>query len=63
MTEDEISSQDQDEHPHKSLWIRNILFLVLGIMTLVLGSFLLTNKIGPEAIFVLLLWCLPLFVH
>ena len=63
MTEEDIPQHEHNEASHRSIWIRNILFLILGLLTLILGSFLLTNKIGPEALFVLLLWCLPLFVH
>jgi hypothetical protein len=55
--------QEQEGHVPKWVWARNVLFLVLGILTLFLGSFLLTDKVGPESLFVLLLWCLPLFVH
>lgn len=44
-------------------WLRLIAFFLLGLLILFLGSFLLIGKAGPEAIFVLLLWCLPLFLH
>jgi len=57
-----------NEQVHKSKvhtfhWIKNILFLVLGILTLLVGSFLILNTVGPEAIIVLLIWILPFFVR
>jgi len=63
MDEEDLGKQNVTEKPRLAAWIRNIVFLILGIITLLLGSFLLTDRIGPEALFVILLWCLPLFVH
>jgi Ca2+/Na+ antiporter len=54
--------EEEDRHPRHVL-VRNLLFLFLGILTLLLGAFLLMGKVGPEVLFVLLLWCIPLFLH
>ena len=63
MTEPNDEIDTDDESPPRRLWIRNVLFLSLGLLGLFLGSFLLMGKMGPEAFFVLLLWSLPLFLH
>ncbi|GEM_PF-2666986 len=61
MQDEEV--ERPEEKSSKGTWVRNLLFLGLGVLTLLLGSFLLTDQVGPEALFVLLLWLLPLFVH
>ena len=48
---------------HTIHWIKNILFLVLGILILLFGSFLILKTVGPEAIIVLLIWILPFLVR
>ena len=56
-------TEETQPKAHKMIWVKNISFLVLGILTLLFGSFLILHSVGPEAIIVLLIWILPFFVR